>query len=1208
MQSPTDADLNPTQDTNDHAPRHDTDPIAVFQNHVNLDNQNPVEFPYKGLNPYTEVDNGIFFGRERDIQTIVNNLLTWRLTVLYGESGVGKSSVLRAGVAHVLHEEARQNMIDYGVPRLAVVIFPPLEKRFSWKDEPLTSLIQRIQDSITDQAWGISSPDPELPFMDTLQAWTQALGGDRGDGQLYLILDQFEEYFLYHAETKAEDAFFREFPGILKATNLRVNVLLSIREDAIATLDHFKSSIPGLFDHRWHLGYLDGCAAKNAIIKPIHYYNQLHHTTVEIEPALVNTVLDEVQLNKVMLGDSGMGGAIAQIRTLEDMQIKTPYLQMVMERLWREERDQGSELLRLETFEKLGKAGRIVRDHLNQQMDLLTEEEQAVAAEIFQYLITPSGVKYAYCVNDLVENTECNQADIRQLLEKLASGPQRILRPSGKAQDEQPDTQPYEIFHDALAPAILDWRRQYLEDRERAKELAREQRKRARELAKQRTKMRRQLALVTGIAILSTALFLGTWTWRQLDTRQQELRMAEAVQQGETGSQLLALKEAMNVAQAVKQRQLGQAKSETTLGLQKVLNSIEELNQFQALAEGIPLAARSVVNAQGSLVATTSLDGRVSIWTLNGKKLIDFQAAQGSLVQFTFLQDGQRLATASWQGEVAIWNLEGKSLATLNLPQEVFGVVAFSPDGLNFATVGRNSTVQIWTLQGKKLGGMNIEGGLLKATFSPSGQQVVTISPTGKTVLWDLQGHKLTEFKGHQGAVFFAKFGPKGEKLITSGQDGTVREWNLNGQLLRQFTAQYGPVYQLGVSADAQRIATASMSGNVRIWDDHEHLLAELKGHENLIDDISFDPDGHHLATITTTGTVRLWNILNGKQNSFQASKTFSLNHPQIRFSYDNQALIISTDQEITRWNLKDKPETRKTGLTLDFMELDSKLRYATTEGQGITTAIQVYDFNQEHPLATFPPPSNSLVWDGDISPDGRWLATVAFAWQNSQAQIWDIQHPQEAPQTIVPPQNETVIVMRFSHDGTRLATVTQNGWLSLWDTQNLQGEPLGNFRVSNGNIVSALEFSTDGQHIALATWNNTASLWDLTGHRIAHMEGHHAPVRNIHFSKDGQRLLTSSLDGTARLWDLQGHQWAEYPGPQNSGVMDAALSSDGKQIAVFSLDGYAQLWPVEEFDQLVMKGCNWLTDYYTLHRDEKPLEICKPYRYTHILHQNPEA
>ncbi len=57
------------------------------QNNSYLEGEEYLQSPYKGLNPYTKDDASIFFGRESDVQKVVNNLLAWRLTILYGKSG-----------------------------------------------------------------------------------------------------------------------------------------------------------------------------------------------------------------------------------------------------------------------------------------------------------------------------------------------------------------------------------------------------------------------------------------------------------------------------------------------------------------------------------------------------------------------------------------------------------------------------------------------------------------------------------------------------------------------------------------------------------------------------------------------------------------------------------------------------------------------------------------------------------------------------------------------------------------------------------------------------------------------------------------------------------------------------------------------------------------------------------------------------------------
>ena len=59
--------------------------------------------PYVGLQPFEEADRAFFFGRERDERVIIANLLSSPLTILYGSSGVGKSSVLGAALPRALN-------------------------------------------------------------------------------------------------------------------------------------------------------------------------------------------------------------------------------------------------------------------------------------------------------------------------------------------------------------------------------------------------------------------------------------------------------------------------------------------------------------------------------------------------------------------------------------------------------------------------------------------------------------------------------------------------------------------------------------------------------------------------------------------------------------------------------------------------------------------------------------------------------------------------------------------------------------------------------------------------------------------------------------------------------------------------------------------------------------------------------------------------
>src|SRR5262249_58179703 len=122
-------------------------------------------------------------------------------------------------------------------------------------------------------------------------------GCERLDGALVVVLDQFEEYFLYHPNESAPGTFFAESPRALNRPDLRVSFLIGIREDGLAKLDAFKGRIPNLFDNYLRIDHLSLKAARSAIENPVERWNVEHpdEEDVSIEPELVEAVLEQVR-------------------------------------------------------------------------------------------------------------------------------------------------------------------------------------------------------------------------------------------------------------------------------------------------------------------------------------------------------------------------------------------------------------------------------------------------------------------------------------------------------------------------------------------------------------------------------------------------------------------------------------------------------------------------------------------------------------------------------------------------------------------------------------------------------------------------------------------------------------------------------------------------------------------------------------------------
>jgi hypothetical protein len=397
--------------------------------------------PYKGLDAFNEADADIFFGRDKEKNQLINYLKSCRLTVLYGRHGVGKTSLLRAGVAHELHQLARQNIENFGVPKLAVIVFD------NWQDP---NLLERLVEQLRDKIKNLL-PDESLPlmsldshsFIQILEAYSKSLDRGEDEGMIYIIFDKFEEYFLYHPQPEMENEL--QVANAVNQRGLNANFLLAIDENSLAKLDHFKGAIPDIIRNRQPLLPLDEDAIYEAIVNPIFkkYNSDNPEAKIGIAPDLIEQIIEDLKV----------------------VDFDTACLQLLMQRLWEEEQKNQSDLLRLKTFNDLGGRESIIKNYFKERIENLTAETanpkavKKIIAKFVGYLITPGGTKIAYPVQDLARQVGVGEAELQPLLEALKD--QSLI--NSVSCPTNPSQICYEISHDILATAILEWRNHYWE-------------------------------------------------------------------------------------------------------------------------------------------------------------------------------------------------------------------------------------------------------------------------------------------------------------------------------------------------------------------------------------------------------------------------------------------------------------------------------------------------------------------------------------------------------------------------------------------------------------------------------------------------------------------------------------------------------------------------------------------------------------------------
>jgi hypothetical protein len=403
--------------------------------------------PYQGLEHFTEERSPYFFGRTDDVEIILANLLTSRLTVLYGASGVGKTSALLAGVLPRLRAE----------PYLIPVVVR------DWQSSSFHVLVRKaIADAMRESLGAdLTARDKGLDDL-LLQA------AEKDGCEFVLIFDQFEEYFRSGAAPELQVRFEAELAALVNRVEVPVRLLLSMREDSLALLDRLEGRIPVIFGNCLRLAHLDWRAAEKAIRLPLNQFAEEYNKKVTIDDPLVELLLDECAIGRIGFGgraeqldaEASTGTAVGP-EHLE--RIELPFLQLILHRLWQAEVEQASMCLRLSTLDGLGGVGHVVRRHLDQVLEPFTPLEKRVLVTVFDRLVTPSGSKVAYSQRDLEELVRDSDPRlvprVTAVLRRLVDQTVRVLRELPPPPGDPPECRRFELLHDVLGHAVLDWLR-----------------------------------------------------------------------------------------------------------------------------------------------------------------------------------------------------------------------------------------------------------------------------------------------------------------------------------------------------------------------------------------------------------------------------------------------------------------------------------------------------------------------------------------------------------------------------------------------------------------------------------------------------------------------------------------------------------------------------------------------------------------------------
>ncbi|MEK7990882.1 MAG: hypothetical protein VSS52_007735, partial [Thiotrichaceae bacterium] len=386
-----------------------------------------MDTPYKGLQPYTELDKDNFYGRATEKRVLMDKVLIHKLTFLFAASGVGKSSLLRAAVLPALLEPP--NAYD-------VVYYN------DWVEQPLFNLKSHIAETLRNN--GQVTADFEFDTSLSLKAFLRICSVFTS-APFILILDQFEEFFNY--QKYHQDNFKQFVAEIAEAVHDNATdtaFVIAMREDFALELNAFKEAMPTfLIDNFYRLERLSLANARLAIEAPLH--KQGFGYEAGLLDALVQDLSDREKIERQ--GSQSQEWVMAEL-------VEPPHLQIVCQQLWELDRHRADKEIKRATYEDKGKAQGLLENYFKDKIADFSYQNKKIASDAFNYLVNKHGTKMAYPLPDLAKQINKSEDELQPVLDKLEFA--RVLR-----RQKRKATLWYELYHDMFSRSIYDWNERF---------------------------------------------------------------------------------------------------------------------------------------------------------------------------------------------------------------------------------------------------------------------------------------------------------------------------------------------------------------------------------------------------------------------------------------------------------------------------------------------------------------------------------------------------------------------------------------------------------------------------------------------------------------------------------------------------------------------------------------------------------------------------
>ncbi|HEX3531962.1 MAG TPA: WD40 repeat domain-containing protein [Thermoanaerobaculia bacterium] len=1168
------------------------------------------ENPWPGLASFGEADQEFFFGRESETEELVRLVLRERLTILFGLSGLGKTSLLQAGLFPRLREE---NVL-------------PVSLRLAHADGS-PPYAEQVLNAIARAAAAAGAEIPAPRPGETLWEHFHRVGNDFWSARNrpvvpLLAFDQFEEIFTLGSgrpgageliETLASltegyppaavKARLDENPAEAKEFSFSrhpYKILLSLREDFLPDLEALRDRIRTIGNNRLRVRRMNG-------------ENALRVVTLPGGGLLERPVAEEVV--RFVAGKSA-----TEQTPLAAMDVEPALLSIVCRELNNKRKARGEAQITARLLE--GSRTEILTDLYERSLADLPSE---VRGFIEERLITVSGFRDSVALENALATPGVTRAAIDRLTER------RLLRIEDRGAGQR-----LELTHDVLTGVVRHSR-----DTRRQKEaLERAEAERLVLVERERT-MRRQLrrnrnilvlvaCLLAGVAVLSVLAYRGKL---KVDTvlASSDVERALNLQNIRSHEALACLADALS-------------RDPANLGARSLLLDLLLRRPWLLPAREVhhPEALSVLLSPDGSTHAVIDHRGMVQLWDSLGLRRIGepLRDPAGAISEVDYSADGSRLVTTGKSGTL-VWdtataktvggpfaNADGKlgclgpdcrvliqrGAETTRFFDTVSGGEAgppvpsadlrtlYSPDGehiLRLQNRGGTWSILVYDVRTGRAGGNPIVVGTAAGDpkLSPDGRLVAVVQEDGHHVrIWDTATGAALAMIHRESPVRYARLWAN--LLETEAEDSVLSLWDVHtGQAVDHLQAE-GSRLSSSLSADEKSY--------LLLTDDQVLRLRDIETRSDLYQPVidvtaaRLSADRRNLIVVRGNNTVRVLSPTTPEKTLIAQVSRGKLDAADLNDADGHLVALVENGVLLVRDTatgaVQGKSLSGMTGIVwVHFVDHDRKVA-VIRHGQ-----VLVWDFQAGHIAGQVPLPGYAAY--SDISPDG---STALIVPSLHAVQLIDVasgkpltgllpHQPQWQPSPQVPsaatpftpdgkhllltPDDKTLQIVDartgrvvttlespgdaiewavFSADGRRLLAVAGSQSVCLWDV--VTGRLIHQLKHSRGGSFSWAYFGPDGSILGVgkdfqvSRWN--AETGESIGDRLL------APaVTDLRIGPGGRRVLVMAST-SARLWSAQTGRPLGNPMVPGGKIFDAAFSADSTRLYLAS-DTALHVWAV---------------------------------------------